>query len=266
MSDLTIEILHNREKYPDDAEITLASGEKVTVGQWRNAVLPKGDFTKASEGWSKKERELTGQQAELQQTVIGLQAQLREAMQQKPPTPAAERRDGQYSEEDILADPVLGPIARRLQTAEAKANAAAERLEAHEKRMEGHEQTWQRAHYQAQLNSLGQRFNSRYNADGKGTPFDQKAFLDYAVERQVSNLDVAYDAFTREAELDLIRRESEARGEERGRKKAMVPAVPMGRRRGPVKPEGLPGSLQELTDEAIESDPEMIAAVRGEDE
>lgn len=252
MSDITSEVLHNREKYPDDAEITLADGQKVTIGDWRDAVLPKGDLTRASEGWSRKERELN-------QAVEGLQGQLARAMETRPAEIAPTRNNGQITEEDLLADPVLGPMAKRLQDATT-------RLTEHEGRLKQHEETWLRANYTSQLGVLGQRFNGRFNKDGKGKAFDQKAFLDYALEQGVSNLDVAYRGFTMDDELAMTTREAEARGEERGIKKGRVPTVPFGRRRGPTRPEGLPGSLQELTDDAVMDDPEMQRAIAGEDE
>jgi hypothetical protein len=254
MSDITIAVLHDRQKYPDDMEITLANGDKVTVGDWRNAAMPKGDFTTASERWSRRE-------AQLQEAVQGLQSQLHQAIQAQGQvrSPEAPRRDGEITEEDLLGDPVLGPLARRLKAAE-------ERYSAHEERLKTHEDTFLRERYVGKLNELGDRYNQRYNADGKGKKFDRDGLLEYATRNQVVNLDVAYDAWSRADEIEQIRKESEDRGEERGRKKASVPPVPMGRRHGPTKPAGLPESLQDLKDDDVLNDPEMQEAMRGEEQ
>jgi len=257
MADLTYEILTNREKYPDDRKIVLGDGEEVTVKQFRDALMPKSDFTKQTETWAKKEREL-------QQTVEGLNGRLAAEIQAREAAAAAsgkppEKPAGGYTEEDLLADPVLGPIVKRL-------NDATSSLKAHEDRIKMHEDTWMRNQYTAQLADIGKRHNARFNADGKGQAFDQKAFLDYALSNQISNLEVAYQAFSRGDEVAASVKEAEARGVERGKQAAKVPVVPFGRRSGPTRPEGLPEgkTLDTLTDEEVAADPDMQRAMAGE--
>jgi hypothetical protein len=250
MSDLTDAILRDRTKYPDDRKIVLADGEEITVKELRDSLLPKADFTRASEGWSRKERELTS-------SVEGLQAQLAEALKTKAPAEVARTPAGGYSEEDLLGDPILGPIVRDLK-------ATRTRLTEHEERMKGHEEYVMTREYKGQLASIASQHNARYNPDGTGKAFDQKAFLDYVVEKQTPNLDTAYSAWSRDDEIERVTRDAEARGEERGMKKAAVPNVPFGRRRAPLRDKDLPESLDKVTDEMLETDPDMQDALRAD--
>ena len=252
MADLTLEILTNKEKYPDTAEITLADGQKLTVKQFRDALQPRAEFTRASEVWSKKQKELEG-------AVDGLQKQLAQALEEKkaaPPDTRVPADAGRITEEELLADPILGPLYTRL-------TSATKTLEAHETRLKTHEDTWLKAGFESQLRTIAARHTLRFNKDGKGKAFDQKAFLDYAIQRGVSDLEVAYEAFSRPDEIALTEQEAEARGIEKGKTQARVPVVPFGRRRAPVRPEGLPATLQELDDDKVLADPEMQQAMQG---
>src|SRR2546425_11457803 len=103
-------------------------------------------------------------------------------------------------DEELLSDPLLGPLVKKLATAE-------ERVKAHEARLTAHEDTWLRGQYAAQLTTLGKRWNDRFNADGKGKPFDQKSFLDFVLQRRTPDLELAYDSFSFEDERALAVRE-----------------------------------------------------------
>lgn len=259
MADLTYEILTDRTKFPDEQEMTLASGEKVTVKQFRDSLIPKADFTKQTETWARKERDL-------QANVEGLNSQLALAIQAREAAasalnsrPASATTEGGYTEDQILQDPLLGPMMKRLQAAEQAQTAHAERIKLHE-------DTWLKNQYVSQLATIEGRWNGRYNADGKGTPFDKKAFLDRVIETQTTNLDLAFDAFSRPAEIDAVRKESEARGVEKGRAAARVPVVPIGRRSARPTVQGLKegDTLQDLTDDMVLADEEIQSALRGE--
>jgi hypothetical protein len=260
MADLTLEILTNREKYPDDRKIVLGDGEEVTVKQFRDSLQPRAAFTEASEKWSRRERELTGRQTELEGAVTGLNQQLMEALN-KAPASVTRTATGGISPEDLLADPVLGPMYRELQA--TTANLAKVQKEYGE-RLEGHERYVLEREYRGKLGDLGSRYNSRFNTDGKGKAFDQAGFLDFCLQRKISDLDVAFDAWSRPDEIAQTTREAEARGEERGKANARVPVVPFGRRRAAVKPEGLPATIQEVTEEQIAADPDIQAAMEAD--
>jgi len=259
MADLTYEILTDRTKFPDDRKITLGDGEEVTVKEFRDALMPKADFTKQSETWAKKERDLTA-------NVEGLHTQLAQAIQAQEAAAAALNGraapvtpEGGYTEDQILNDPLLGPMMKRLQSAE-KAQAD------HAERIKMHEETWLKNQYMNQLADIEGRWNGRFNADGKGTPFDKKAFLDRVIETQTTNLNFAYEAFSGPAESALRERAAEARGIEKGRQAARVPVVPIGRRSSRPAIDGIKDgdTLANLTDDTVLADDEMQSALRGE--
>lgn len=252
MADLTLEIIRNKEKYPDDRKIVLGDGEEITCRELREQLQPRSEWTQEHEKWQRRERELQGDVERHREAVDGLNQQLAAAMQQAPP--AARTPSGGISEEDLLADAVLGPLFKEQKRSQ-------ERLEAHEQRLAAHEKYVLEREYRGQLGTLASRHNTRFNADGKGTAFNQAKFLDFCLQRQISDLDVAYDAWSRPEELAQTTREAEARGEERGKAIARVPAIPFGRRRAPTKPEGLPASFQDVTDEMIADDPEIREAM-----
>jgi phage baseplate assembly protein W len=247
MADLTLEILTNKEKYPDDREIVLGDGEKVTVKEFRDRLQPRAEFTKASEAWKQKE-------GEYQRSVDGLQQQLRDALQTRPAEDLPRTPTGGITQEDLLNDPILGPLAKQLQEAVAK-------VEAHEARLGGHEKYVLEKEYRGQLFSLGDQYNRRYNPDGQGKAFDQKAFLDFTIQRGLTDLDAAYQAWSRPDEIAQVTKEAEARGEERGKSIARVPVLPFGRRRAPERPKDLPADFQSVTEDQIASDPEIIEAM-----
>src|SRR3989442_8042833 len=184
VADLTIDILTNKEKYPDAMEITLADGQKITVKQYRDALQPRAEFTRASEAWSKEKKDLEG-------AVQGLQGQLAQALEEAKkrgePVKPAPGSDGKLTEDDLLADPILGPIVTRLK-------GATERLEAHETRLKQHEDTWLQTKYLGEITQIEKAHNTAFNADGKGKAFDRKGFLDYVLERRITDLDSAYRA------------------------------------------------------------------------
>lgn len=261
MADLTLEILTNKEKYPDDRKIVLGDGEEVTVKEFRDRLQPRAEFTKASEAWKRKEEALTRRQQELETSVAGLNQQLAEAMQDKPPVARPSNPTGSITADDLLADPVLGPIYRELQ--ETKTLLTNTKKE-YDQRLEGHEKYVLEREYRGKIADLGSRYNSRYNPDGTGKAFDQADFLDFCIQRRIGDLDVAFDAWSRGAEIEYVSKQAEARGEERGKANARVPTIPFGRRRAPEKPSGLPASIQEVTEEQIAADPEIQAAMEAD--
>lgn len=261
MSDLTVKILTDRNTYPDDMEITMADGQKITVKDFRDSTLPKGDFTRATEKWATREREL-------QAALDGTSQQLAAAMEAKAAVapPASPAATGQYTEADLRADPAFRLMFERH-------DAAAESLKAHEARLVSHENAFLRDRFNNQLESFSTRHNARFNSDGRGKAFDQKEFLDYVQKKPLwtntngnpeLDLETSYSNWTRTDEIAQIISEAEARGVERGKAAARVPAVPFGRRRTPTKAAGLPETFQAVKTDDIENDPEIQAAMQAD--
>lgn len=227
MADLTYDILTNREQYPDDAEITLSTGQKVTVKQFRDAVIPKADMTKLSEKWA-------GEKRQLEAATQGLQQQLADAARAKEVRSGVP--SGTLTEDDYLNDPVLGPIARRLKAAE--------------ERVQFHEAAYLRHNYEAQLASFA-----------KADPaFKKEEFLDFAIKRGIADLSLAHDLYTRPTAIKSAEDAAYERGVKKGKEEASVPRIPTGSRRAPKPAADAPGFLDL---DAAERDPEILQALAG---
>jgi hypothetical protein len=267
MADLTYEILSNREDYPDDQQIQLQNGRVITVKELRDSLQPRAEFTRASEAWSRREREY-------QQALEGANQQLQAALAQREAAVAAGQQpavvapSGSVTEEDLMRDPYMGAHFRRIFEAQKMAE---QKLEALESRSKLHEDTWMRNHFQGQLARLSSTHNQTFNPDGKGKGFDQGDFLEWVQKNPISrngqvDLDLCYEQYTREDQRTHLQKEAEKRGYEKGLREGRVPMVPFGRRRQAPRDPGLPETFQELTDEKIEADPEIQAAMRGDTE
>lgn len=269
--DLTNDILNNREKYPDTAEITLTDGTKVSIKEFREQLQPRAEFTRASEGWRRKESQLndavTGLQGQLTQLTADLAAATAE--RGRPAAPAGTPEGP--TDEELDADPVLRRLHRRTIDTQKQLTDALAKVEAHETRLANHESTWIQRDYVDQLGRIGTYHNGRFNKDGKGKAFDQAAFIDFVTTRSKVNpafatdLGLAYNEYSRTDEMALVAREAEERGREAGKREARIPPIPNGRRNTPVRPEGLPASLQELSDEQVLNDPDIQTALRGDE-
>jgi hypothetical protein len=249
-TDLTLEILTNKEKFPDTAEITLADGSKITVKDFRDKLQPRAEFTRASETWAAKERELkTGLDAANQNLAQALKdKEAAIAAGKEPPKPAP---TGAITAEELLADPILGPLYKDLKEAR-------EQLKTHEARLAQHEQTWTRTNFMKTIAEL----------KGRDKELNVDEFLGYSqkhpvidVENQVVDLEATHRNYAHDRLVAAARKEGEAAGIEKG-KATQVPTVPFGRRRAPVKPQGLPESLDQLKDDDVLNDPEIQEAMR----
>jgi len=268
MSNLAVEILTNREKYPDGMEITLLDGSKTTVKDFRDHYNPRSEFTRASEGWAREKHQLV-------EAHQGLQGQLQDAQTQLAAA-LADRREpvrpsGEPSDDELLADPVLGKLVRRINTLTDKLETTEKATRDNDARIQAGTQEIVRDRYLSQLGSIESRFNTRFNKDGKGKAFDRKGFLDYVIERGKVNplftdLGIAYNEFTRDDEMTLTAKEAEERGIERGKTQARVPNIPFGRRRAPSKPQGLPETFGDVTEEQMADDPDIQRAMSGVEE
>ena len=241
MADLTHEILHNREAYPDDREIDLF-GTKITVKQLRDGLVHKGDLTRAGQAWAQEK-------AQLESSLQGYQTQLAEALRAAEARGDVERnRRGGFSKEDLLADPVLGPMVRDL-------DDRTKRLEALEERAKQHELIYVTNQYKSQLD----QFRTQY------PDLDQAAMLQFAKERNLTDLEVARRAYTYDSALEKAKAEARAAGVEEGKKQARVTHVPFGTRRAAAPNPNAPKSLAEA-EQVAASDPDILAAMRGDAE
>ena len=206
------EILTNREAYPDDRTLDLGNGQTVTLKQFRDAVIPKGEMTKLTQQYSERERQL-------QQAVQGYQTQLEQALRDKGATPA--NPTAGLSEAELINDPVLGPILRRQAETDALLKQVTERLD---------------TGYRTFLADRGTRALEAVTAK---IPMDRQALVDRTEQllKAVMAGEVPFETVARAAHYDdavtKARQEGEAAGIEKGRKEGRLPTVPMGGARMP---------------------------------
>src|SRR2546426_3770513 len=114
--------------------------------------------------------------------------------------------------DELAGDSVLGPIVRDIRATRAELNEAKARLREQGDRIKNHEDTLIKSGYESQLHGIAAHHRGRYKKD-----LDRNRFIGFAVERGVTDLGVAYRAFSLDDERELVTREAEERGALRGR-------------------------------------------------
>jgi len=249
------ELLTDRTKYPDEAEITLANGDTISVKEWRDRAMPKSDFTKASEGWSKREKEYQQNLDAANQNLARAMEAQAAAEARRNPEKAERLASGTISDEELLADPILGPFKRREMEMAA-------RVEAAEKRLGDHEKTFMRTRFNATIADL-KRSDPDLNVEEFLAYSQKRPVID--VDSQIVDLESTYYNYAHKRLVEAARKAGEEEGVKKGQA-TRVPPIPNGRRRAPVRPEGLPASLQELSDDVVMADPEIQDAMSGADQ
>jgi hypothetical protein len=167
-------------------------------------------------------------------------------------------------DDELLADPVLGGIVRKLNATQAKLDEAVERVSQHDERLKTHEDTWTRRDIVGRLGDIAERHHRRF-----GKPLDPQRLIGFALQRNVPDLEVAYRALTLDDAVAAASAEAEERGKQRGRRErhhSSSSGSPWGA--PSVRPPHLGGveSLQELTDEQVLADPDIRRAMSGDEE
>lgn len=228
--DIFEEVLRNRDAYPDDRTIQVGD-RTITVKEFRDRWMPKSEFTRASQTWSEE-------RSRLSDSLTGLQRQLAaeiEARQSAGTMPM--NGDGSITREQLARDPVMGLIIREIDQVRRD--------------MMGQQQTYGRDQYLTKIRELKSR----------DTELNERDLIDYAVKRQIVDMDVAYRDFTRERDIERAVKKAKEEGIEEGKRTARLPHVPTGGKRAPSSPAPEPkfGDV----DSAMQ-DPDILAALNGE--
>jgi len=250
------ELLTNREAYPDDREVVIGE-QKVTLKELRDRLIPKGEFTRATQRAAELERLARQRDEELRQAQLSLAQvlQAREnAGQQTPTTPS-----GEVDWQVLQNDPLLRPLVQRLEAAQRVAEAAAKRLEQAEARLAQHEQTYIADRYLQTLERLAQDHPNldRQQVLAKAAEIGQQ-WQQYGPDlRHVVTL------LTHEDAVKQAREQGYHEGLSKGKEEARLPYLP-GTTRAPVAPQPSPfQSLDELEDAAAR-DPDILRQFYGD--
>ena len=167
-------------------------------------------------------------------------------------------------DDELLADPVLGGLVRKLNATQAQLDEAVTKVRAHDERLQTHEDTWTRRDIVGRLGAIAERHERRF-----GKPLDAQRLIGFCLERNVADLETAYRALTLDDAVAAASAEAEDRGKQRGRRErhhGSSSGSPWGA--PSIRPPHLGGveSLQELTDEQVLADPDIQRAMSGEEE
>lgn len=238
------DILNNRETYPDSQEIEMM-GQKMTLGSLRADLIPKGDFTRATQKLSDDKARLESSQAQLQEAYNGLQAQLKTLVDARGQQPS---QNGAMSDMDALAaDPLLGPLVKTMQRIEQRIEADSKRYDVIQNTQKEMVTEYLKNEYRRKLSDM-----KRDHPD-----LSEPTLIDFATKHQIADLDLAYKLMTVDTRVEQTAREAEQRGYDKGKTEVQqVPPILPGRRMmGPPPTEGIK-TLDEAERAAV-NDPEI---------
>jgi hypothetical protein len=228
-----MEILSDRTKYPDDMVLE-HNGEKYSVKELRDQMIPKADFTRVTQEHGQR-------QTQLEQQLQQAQAQLAQAIRQSGQPVASNAADpfAAYRE-----DPAFGPFVKVIDSLHQQVTQL-------EQRTKQHEQTW----WTQQHLSVIQKIQEKDKA------LDVPKLLAFAQTKGYPNLQDAYDLMTLQDRIKHAETEAEKRGYEKAKNEPRPPVIPDGLRVG-VRPEGAPAWNDSTEVEAM-NDPAIHAALAG---
>lgn len=232
------DILNNREQYADSMEIDI-NGTKMSVGDARARLLPKGEYTKATQ----RARELEGQVQQSAQQQAYLQQQLQVALAQRGQA-MPENRD----ELDTLVQeyPGLAPIASRLKRTEQQMNESLQR-------MQQHELVFNTAQHAQMYDRIRQQDPEFATDEGRNK------LVNFALQNGIQRLDLAHQLLSRERDTKTATEKARLEGIEEGRKLARTPQIFGGGKRTASKDAPAPPTSMKEAEEMALADPEILS-------
>ena len=232
------EIIANREQFADSLEIDI-NGTKLSVGDARARLLPKGEYTRATQ----RAKELEGQVGQAQQQAAYLQAQLTQALASRGQAMPENTDELQALVQEY---PGLAPVANRLRQTEEKLNQSLQRMQQHELvfNTNQHAQMYERIRQQ----------DPEYATDE-----GRNKLVQFALTNGIQRLDLAHQLLTRDTYAQQQADKARQEGIEEGRKAARTPTVFGGGRRTSSKETPAPLTTMRDAEQAALADPEIMA-------
>lgn len=246
------DVLNNTTAYADTVEWTLPDGTKTTVGdmrkEFRDSFLSKDDFTKGQQKAS----------AERQQLESYYQTELARATQAAEALKAQLAKHGQPNAtvddlDSYIGDATFGPLARKLKAALDRTEAMQKQVEDTQRALKDHEQVWW-------LNQHAQVLRRIQDTDTDMKDQTKvNEFLNFARTHGFSNLDTAYQLFTRGRDIERAKETAAKEAYDRAKSELSAPKVPTGANQtgSTISPTpALPSSLDDAENLA-KNDPEI---------
>lgn len=220
-----LDVLKNREQYPDT--LTYKVGEQeYTLGDLRNNMIPKADYTKESQRWSQEKQQLADQYNQRLSFYDQQLQQLNQALANRGQPPASNAEDALSRLDQDAADPTLGPYAKSLRKVLGEMGELKEQLTQANKRMQQHEEAWWLDKHSQVINRIRDK-DPEYHEPAK-----VQELLSYAQQNGIPNLDLAYQLKTRERDIAKVRdeavKEAETRLKAQQEADATAPHIPSG--------------------------------------
>lgn len=242
------QLLRDRQAFADDVVVEVPGGEKVTLKDLRDALVPKADMTQATQQSSARAREL-------EQRLLQTQQELAEAIARAPETgdvgkPRTDAANGPVAL-DYASDPVFGPLYQQLMTQSQQLQAMQQQMQQQQQQAQQQQLQAMQQYYLRQMAELRQQ-DPTVNLD------DVRQF---ALQNSLRDLHVAY----REMHRDKLAQDAEAKGYERGKQEAAkMPYIPAGGRRPVQAPNTQTFQTPEAAEDAAGNDPDILAILRGD--
>lgn len=250
-------VLRNRDAYPDEMVVEM-NGTSIALGDLRNAVIPKEDMTRLTQGWSQRDRE---NQARIDQ----LQGQLAERLAANTDQAANDYgRSSPFETNgpsviDYERDPILGPIFQASKMSLERQARTEANLERVEKMLQGIGSQLGQWPVMMALDQI--KRNDPYGVD------PQELVQQALAQRQgPPDLNSAYTLLTREKREAAIRKEAEEAAYAKAKQelaRGQVPFQPFGPPSTMATPEPTYATLDEAEHAAV-MDPEMLAILMGQ--
>lgn len=250
-------VLRNRDQYPDEMVIDM-NGSAIALGELRNAVIPKEDMTRLTQGWSQRDRD---NQARIDQ----LQTQLAQTLAANTDQAANDYRSSSPFETngtslvDYERDPILGPIFQASKMSMERQARTEQNLERLEKMLQGIGSQLGQWPVMMALDQI--KRNDPYGVD-------PQELVQHALQSRQGppDLNTSYALLTREKREAAIRQEAEKAAYDKAKQdlaRGQVPFQPFGPSGFAPTPEPTYASLDEAEHAAV-MDPEMLAILMGQ--
>ena len=254
-----LDIINDKEKYPDSTAITLADGVQTTVGEVRKGFMMESDYRKKTADLAAQRRELERRQSEFENARAQAEAQLEELAKevlikaQESGVPKSAQEDEVLRE--LRANPIANALYTKIESLTAKVNELDSLNRSLRDNLKQRDQNALVSQHQRVLAYLKQN----------DPELDTDALVRFARENYVPRLDLAYRLYTEDKRMKRTVDEAVAKAKkeamDEAKRLAVQPTIPL--RRAAVT---LPKDAPKTFDEAIEvamKDPEVIGPLVG---
>lgn len=237
------DILNNREQYADSLELDV-NGTKMSVGEARARLLPKGEYTKATQ----RARELETQLAQ----AVQAQAQMQQQFQQELARRGQSAPTSQDEVDALVSEyPGLAPIANRLKRYEQQMAEAAQRIQQHEL-------VFNTNQHAAMYNQIKEKDAEFASDEGRSK------LINYALQHGIQRLDLAHQLLTRDRDAQKAAEAARQEGIAEGKKLAKQPTILGGGSRTASKSAPVTPTDFRSAEAAALADPEILSIMNGE--